>query len=121
VVTSAKTNLKPNCRPRSAEQRFEVERAHFRQRNVEPRQQQSDTVLLGGPKRSAAAPSKKETMWPVLQSGVSEGPPQLFDQVQPLPREAAVGIRRAAEMAVCGGAGIYRLVQAEMRTYAPGR
>src|SRR5579859_8017502 len=39
---------------------------------------------------------------------------QAVDQIQLLPREAAIGFRLAAEMAVSGGAGVDRLVEAEM-------
>jgi hypothetical protein len=121
VLASAKTNLKPNCRARPAEQSFEIERTRFRRRDLEKRQQQFDAALLGRSQGSAAAPSKKKARRLLLQIRRSEGAPQFFHQIQPLPGEAAVAIGRAPEMAVSGSAGIDRLVQAEMRAYAAGR
>ena len=43
-----------------------------------------------------------------------ESGPQITDQIRPFPGEAAIGVRGAAEMAIGGGAGIDRLVEAEM-------
>src|SRR5450432_2020664 len=50
-----------------------------------------------------------------------EGGSQAFDEIEPLPGEAAIGIGLAPEMAIGGGAGIDRLVEAEMLTDAAGR
>ena len=47
--------------------------------------------------------------------------PQLWHEVEPFPGEAAIGLGRAAEMAVGGGARIDRLVEAEMRADAARR
>src|SRR5579875_3138180 len=47
-------------------------------------------------------------------SAISEGSLQLSGKIGFFPREAAIGLRRPAEMAVSGGAHIDRLVEAEM-------
>src|SRR3954454_11654291 len=68
--------------------------------------------------------------WPGLWSGCSrmgsrEGPLesalQRIDEIELLPREAAIGLRLAAEMAVGRGAHVDRLVEAEMGADAARR
>jgi len=45
---------------------------------------------------------------------------QFLDQIELLPREAAIGVRLAAEVAVGRSARVNRLVQAEMLTNTAG-
>src|SRR5262245_30068483 len=46
---------------------------------------------------------------------------KLGDEIEPLPGEAAIGLRRPSEMAIGGGARVDRLVKPEMRADAARR
>src|SRR5256885_4529336 len=50
----------------------------------------------------------------MTKEGDSESSAQLVDEVEPLPGKSAIGLGRAAKMAIGGGAGIDRLVEPKM-------
>ena len=86
----------------------------------------TSSVLAGPQLLALAAPEKGAGAIGRLIVGhagcrAQEAAAERVGEIGPLPGEAAIGIRRAAEMAVGGGAGIDRPVEAEMLADAARR
>ena len=122
MLAPAKTDLEPNVPFRSTESGTEFKSACLRNGQSKLRQQFADPDLLLRAKPSpATAPEDQLTLCQLHESERSEGAPQLVREIKPLPREAAVGFGRSAEMAIGRRARVDRFIQAEMRADAARR
>jgi hypothetical protein len=101
MLASAETDLKPNVPLRGAEGHIEFKSAFLRDGQSKLRQQLSHPDNLFRAKPSPAAASEDQlTVCQPHESEKSEGASQLVRQIKPLPREAAVGCGRSAEMTI---------------------
>ena len=101
MLAPAETDLKPNVPLRSAESHTEFKSAFLRDGQSKLRQQFANPDSLFRAKPSPAAASEDQlTVCQLHESEKSESAPQLVRQIKPLPREAAVGFGRSAEMTI---------------------
>jgi hypothetical protein len=122
MLTTTKTDLKPNWPFGSIESSTGFQTACLRNGQNKPRQQFADPDFLPEAKPPPAAAAEDQlTLRQPHNRRRLEGAPQLVHEIEPLPREAAVGFGLSTEMAIGRRTRVDRFIQGKMHADAARR